>query len=169
MESTQMKNPLPTLFAVLALPFFLTGCFKTITIADVAPDQLNSPVSDVVIGGWNAGSLVIYSQDANGVLETNQVQVHRDSGVDNTVKLVNAASSAAQAVGTIMIGVGQRSHGEAWQRISTEGLDINHSGIPGANINLNNASNSTSVSNASANASANANASASARGGYIGE
>ncbi|MFT5466469.1 MAG: hypothetical protein ACI8UO_001569 [Verrucomicrobiales bacterium] len=162
-----MKKPSFLLFAVLLLPFTLTGCFKTITIADIAPDQLNSPVSGVVIGSWNAGSLVVYSQDQNGVLETEEIQVHRDSGVDNTVKLVNAASSAAQAVGTVMIGVGTRSHGEAWQRISREGIDVNHSGIPGANINLNNASNSTSNSISSANA--NASASASARAGFQGD
>ncbi|NNE91383.1 MAG: hypothetical protein HKN23_07030 [Verrucomicrobiales bacterium] len=137
----------------------VTSCSSTY-MADVAPETADCEIGAVPVGGFNASSVVTYCKNPyTGCIETHGVQVHRDSGINNTAKLAASAAYIAGGTGDVLSGLGTLKYGQSWKNFSRNGFHFNHEGLPGTNINV---EGSSAHADGSANAAANSRSKSSA-------
>ncbi len=141
----------------------VTSCSSTY-MADVAPETRNCEIGGVEIGGFNASSVVSYCRNpCTGYIETAGIQVHRDSGINNTAKLAASAGAIAGGTGQVLGGVGALKYGQAWRDIARNGLTQRFEGMSDTNIHVEGSSAHSGDSTSAAASLAGAKASASAR------
>ena len=139
----------------------LASC-STTRMGYVVPESRDTDFEGIAVQGWNTGSVITYGKNyKTGYMETANVTVYQDSGIDNAAKLATAAGTLAWGAGTVMEGIGALEYADAFHEYATAHKRIAHDGGYGSHIEIHGGSGS----GASATASATATASAMATGG----
>ncbi|MCB1061963.1 MAG: hypothetical protein KDN20_03455 [Verrucomicrobiae bacterium] len=134
----------------------------------LVPESRDTDFESVAIQGWNTGSVITYGKNyKTGYMETANVTVYQDSGIDNTAKLAHAVGSVAMGTGSVMQGVGSMRYANAMQDYASAYKKMSHDGFKyeitgdggGSNVEVNGG---TTIVNAAASAGASAEASAGA-------
>jgi hypothetical protein len=113
----------------------LASC-STTRMGHLVPESRDTEFEGVAIQGWNTGSVVTYGKNyKTGYMETANVTVYQDSGIDNTSKLAHAVGSVAMGTGSVMQGYGairyadaMQDYANAYKRIAHDGLSYHISG-----------------------------------------
>lgn len=147
----------------------LASC-STSRMGYVVPESRDTEFQDIAIQGWNTGSVITYGKNhKTGYLETANVTVYQDSGIDNTAKLAHAVGSVAMGTGSVMQGYGamryadaMQDYASAYKKIAHDGMKYEVTGDVGTYVNVENSSYSDSAADAYSKAAAEASAGASA-------
>ncbi len=150
----------------------LASC-STTRMGHVVPESRDTEFEAVAIQGWNTGSVITYGKNyKTGYMETANVTVYQDSGIDNTAKLAHAAGSVALGTGSVMQGVGamryanaMQDYASAYKKMSHDGFKYEITGDVGTNVEVHNGGSTVVNAEAHAGASAEASAGASAHAG----
>ncbi len=100
---------------ILCAPFalLLASCSSTY-MGNVVPESRDTDFGNVKVQGFNTGSVITYGKNyKTGYMETANVTVFKDSGIDNTAKLAHAAGSLAGGTGSVMQGYGAIKYAKA--------------------------------------------------------
>ena len=100
---------------ILCAPFALlmASCSSTY-MSQMVPESLDTDFGAVQVQGFNTGSVITYGKNyKTGYMETANVTVFKDSGIDNTAKLAHAAGSIAGGAGSVMQGYGAIKYAKA--------------------------------------------------------
>ncbi len=153
----------------------LASC-STTRMGHVVPESRDTDFEGIAIQGWNTGSVITYGKNyKTGYMETANVTVYQDSGIDNATKLAHAAGSVAMGTGSVMQGYGALRYADAfhdyadsYRKFAHDGFKYEVTGDVGTDVSV---SGGSTIVNAAANAGASAEASAgaSANGGGHGK
>lgn len=153
----------------------LASC-STTRMGHIVPESRDTDFEGIAIQGWNTGSVVTYGKNyKTGYMETANVTVYQDSGIDNATKLAHAAGSVAMGTGSVMQGYGairyadaMHDYADSYRKFAHDGFQYYVEGDLGGGSEINVHGGSTTVNaaaNAGASAEASAGASANAGGG----
>lgn len=146
----------------------LASC-STTRMGHVVPESRDTDFEGVAIQGWNTGSVITYGKNyKTGYMETANVTVYQDSGIDNAAKLAHAAGSVAMGTGSVMQGYGairyadaMHDYADAYRKFAHNGFKYEITGDVGTDVSVT----GSTVVNAAASAGASAEASAGASAG----
>ncbi|MCB1077972.1 MAG: hypothetical protein KDM64_09115, partial [Verrucomicrobiae bacterium] len=135
---------------------------STTRMGHVVPESRDTEFQDLAIQGWNTGSVITYGiNHKTGYMETANVTVYQDSGIDNATKLAHAVGSVALGTGSVMEGLGtlryadaMQDYASAYKKMSHDGFKYEISGDLGTSV----VNNVTAVAGAAAGAEASAGA-----------
>ena len=146
----------------------LASC-STSYMGTLVPESRETEYEGIAIQGWNTGSVITYGKNyKTGYMETANVTVYQDSGIDNAAKLATAAGTLAWGAGTVMEGMGALEYADAFHEYATAQKRLAHDGGYGSYIDVHGSTvngGASATANATANANAHANATANAMGG----
>ena len=151
----------------------LASC-STTHMGALVPESRETEYEGIALQGWNTGSVITYGKNyKTGYMETANVTVYQDSGIDNASKLATAAGTLAWGAGTVMSGIGAMEYADAaheyssaWKRIAHDGGLGNETylNVEGSHVSGGAVTGATAIANSGASAEASAGASAKAGG-----
>jgi hypothetical protein len=173
---------------ILCAPFaLLMASCSSIHMSQMVPESRDTDFGAVRVQGFNTGSVITYGKNyKTGYMETANVTVFRDSGIDNTAKLAHAAGSLAGGTGSVLQGYGAIKYAKAHENyaraarsgaladrtnIHVEGSSASAnggSGGSGGNASASGGAGASSNSNSSSSSNSNANATANTNAGNMG-